>query len=291
MKKYFLIPLALVVILSGLIPVAHAQQSPNERVSQAFGAVNGCSGSQNPNGTCNLGYTPLEPIPGVNTASNLTTAGGFANLINALFKILISAGALLAVLSLTVGGVQYMVTGSAALKGKAIERVKASLWGILLIAAIWLILNTINPHLLDFNFNPCPPGSKSSVCTSIAKNNSPVSMSGNNNDSSASSLDAAVKQLNNDTPNPGQCEEAGLATGLLSPTSASSFTALGNAELRGASQLYYAARAAFWDTDVRNTNTPITDMYRAGATAYNSLNTANANFVAKCQGAGMLPQS
>lgn len=135
----------------------------------------GSSGTTNTNSVvtpcgdaCKLGYTPLEPIPGitpVNGTYDLTSAGGFSKLINALFKILITVGALLAVLSLTVGGVQYMTSSSVGNKTQGIDRAKASLWGILLIAGIWLILNTINPELLNFNFNPCPVGSNSANCS------------------------------------------------------------------------------------------------------------------------------
>jgi hypothetical protein len=147
------------------------------------------SGNSSPNGTapattnttntitpcgpkCNLGYTPLEPIPGLTTDTSgkydLTSATGFANLINAIFKILISGGALIAVLSLTIGGVQYMTANTMGNKKNGLDRAKASIYGILLIAAIYIILNTINPHLLSFNFNPCPVNS--STCSSISYN-------------------------------------------------------------------------------------------------------------------------
>ena len=121
---------------------------------------------------CNLGYTPLEPIPGLTTDTggkyDLTSSTGFANLISAVFKILISAGALLAVLSLTLGGVQYMTANSLGNKKNGLDRAKASIYGILLIAAIYIILNTLNPNLLKFNFNPCPVNN--ATCASINYN-------------------------------------------------------------------------------------------------------------------------
>lgn len=119
-------------------------------------------GTLNANGTCNLGYTPLEPIPGLSPTNgvwDLTSPAGFAAFINALFTILISAGALIAVLMLTLGGVQYMTSSSVGNKTAGLDRAKAALWGILLIAGIWLILNTINPQLLNFNFIACPGNS------------------------------------------------------------------------------------------------------------------------------------
>ncbi len=94
MKKY--LPLIVMVMLCAtFVPVTHAQ------------------------GT-NLGYTPLEPIPGLTT--DLTNSNNLPSIINAIFKILISIGALIAVLALTVGGIQYMTSSSAEMKTTGIEQ-------------------------------------------------------------------------------------------------------------------------------------------------------------------------
>ena len=111
----------------------------------------------------NLCYTPLEPLPGVDY-TNVVTPNGLGPIINIIFNIIIRVGALLAVLMLTIGGVQYMISGTAGGKNQGIARAKAALWGILLIAASWLILNTINPNLLSFNLNPCPGGVQGVNC-------------------------------------------------------------------------------------------------------------------------------
>ena len=90
---------------------------------------------------CNLGYTPLEPIPGVTQSNGTydpTQPGSLPGIINAIFRVLITAGALIAVLSLTIGGVQYMTSSSVGGKNIGLERAQAALWGILLIAATWL---------------------------------------------------------------------------------------------------------------------------------------------------------
>jgi hypothetical protein len=107
------------------------------------------------NGACNLGYTPLEPIPGFTVGTNLADPNNLPGLINLIFKILITVGALIAVLSLTIGGIQYMVSEVVQRKASALNRVRSSLWAILLIASVWLILNTVNPDLLKFTFSPC----------------------------------------------------------------------------------------------------------------------------------------
>ena len=156
MKKLLLIPLILSSLAFGVFPV-YAQ------TTNTTNTITPCGDN------CKLGYTPLEPIPGLTTDTNgkydLTTSTGFANLISAVFKILISGGALIAVLSLTIGGVQYMTANSLGNKKNGLDRAKASIYGILLIAAIYIILNTLNPNLLKFNFNPCPVNN--STCASI----------------------------------------------------------------------------------------------------------------------------
>ena len=54
---------------------------------------------------CDLGYTPLEPIPGVTTNTN-GGAMNFATLLGSIYKIAITIGALFSVLMLTVSGIR-----------------------------------------------------------------------------------------------------------------------------------------------------------------------------------------
>lgn len=102
---------------------------------------------------CNLGYTPLEPIPGFTSGT-----GGqgldFPSLLGNVYKIAITLGALFSVLMLTINGIRYMLSDVVTDKARAITRIKACLWGLLLIAVSWLILNTINPQLVKFTLNP-----------------------------------------------------------------------------------------------------------------------------------------
>lgn len=118
-----------------------ATQTPSSNVSTPCGDK------------CNLTYTPLEPLPNVDYSA-ITGAHGLSNLVNTIFTILIVVGALLAVLMLTIGGFEYMLANTVALKIKGREKATAALFGIVLIAAIWLILNTINPALLNVNLAP-----------------------------------------------------------------------------------------------------------------------------------------
>jgi hypothetical protein len=156
-------------------PGTPAYQAAQAQVpaAQAAAATTCPGGGQMVNGTtCNLGYTQLEPIPGLvsQTGAGLVNPNNLHNIINAIFKIIITVGALIAVLSLTLGGVQYMVSGSSGGKNAGRKRAEEALWAILLIAASWLILNTINPALLNFSLNPCPQGGTTCTITSSASN-------------------------------------------------------------------------------------------------------------------------
>jgi hypothetical protein len=121
---------------------------------------------------CNLGYVQLEPIPGIaltsgnnpNDPNSLINPNNLYKIINAIFTILITGGALMAVLSLTLGGIQYMTSASAGGKNSGIKRAQAAMWAMLLIAGTWLTLHTINPKLLTFSLNPCPNGVQGINC-------------------------------------------------------------------------------------------------------------------------------
>lgn len=114
---------------------------------------NQSSGSINPTG--NLDYIPLEPLPGV----NYDTEASFGSLLQGIFRILIGLGGLVAVLMLVLGGVAYMTSEAVDKTQRARERITAALWGLLLLISSVLILTTINPQLLRFDFIPGSSGS------------------------------------------------------------------------------------------------------------------------------------
>ena len=99
----------------------------------------------------NLSYTPLEPLLGID--SNPREAITLPTLLNGLFKLLITLGALFAVGTFVYGGITYMVSDIVHQKETARERMVAALWGLVLVIASVLILNTINPQLSVFNFS------------------------------------------------------------------------------------------------------------------------------------------
>ncbi|MFA5841615.1 MAG: pilin [Candidatus Paceibacterota bacterium] len=98
-------------------------------------------------------YTLLAPIPlsGGSGSDNSVQLGGevaFANYLNNAFKIGITIAILLAVIMIVIGGIQWMgesVFG----KESGKKKIQDALWGLVLALAIFLILNTINPDLVN----------------------------------------------------------------------------------------------------------------------------------------------
>jgi hypothetical protein len=98
-----------------------------------------------------------------------------ASFFNALFKTAIVVGAMLAILRLGYAGFIYMTTDSFGTIGNAKRIIGETVMGLLLLLATWLILNQINPQILNLNIlqnvrpsnpsgqspdarAPCPPG-------------------------------------------------------------------------------------------------------------------------------------
>lgn len=128
MKKTFLL-----IIVSCLLPVAvFAQESfaPTE-------------------------YELLVPLPGIETTegSGKTTAAAY---IPGLFALIIGIAGVLAVIKIIFGGIQYMSTDAFTGKSEAKATIQNALWGLLLAVSAWLILNTINPDLVNFDLNITP---------------------------------------------------------------------------------------------------------------------------------------
>lgn len=96
------------------------------------------------------GYVPLEPLPllGDGGAPVQTDVGGY---IQTLFRLAIGGATVLAVLLIVVGGIEYMASETVGGKGEATKRMQNAVWGFILAISSVLILETINPNLLNLN--------------------------------------------------------------------------------------------------------------------------------------------
>ena len=94
-------------------------------------------------------YVPLSPLPGASTQE--ISAGNVGSYLQTLFTIAISIAGVLAVLMIVIGGLEYLLSEAFTSKADAITRIQAALWGLIIILASVVILNTINPDLLNIN--------------------------------------------------------------------------------------------------------------------------------------------
>lgn len=95
------------------------------------------------------GYQLLEPLPGLSQAGGVS----FAQLLSVFFTLALSLSAAFAVVMITIGGVQYMLSDVPGTKSAGRERIRNAVYGLILVFGAWVIINTINPNLLLFNLN------------------------------------------------------------------------------------------------------------------------------------------
>lgn len=190
--------IAILFLLFGISPVSSAQSTTAE-CQQRYGqnyAYNQQSGTcvqrvlinnsgntaadnSGSNAFCKGGactYVPLEPLPtlpgcyGPNPPANCVNPStqSFASAMPSIFKLLIGAGALVAIIILVLGALTYMFSDIAGNKKRAIDRIRNAMWAIVLLLSSYLILYTVNPDLVmfkldlggtsNFDASPAAPG-------------------------------------------------------------------------------------------------------------------------------------
>lgn len=90
-------------------------------------------------------FVPLTGIPGV------TNQKDFGDFLNGAFKVGLAIAATLAVVMITIGGLEYMTTDSVNNKTEGKSKIQNAIIGLLIALLIWLILFTINPNLLNLD--------------------------------------------------------------------------------------------------------------------------------------------
>ncbi|MAQ76972.1 hypothetical protein CL684_00355 [Candidatus Campbellbacteria bacterium] len=106
-------------------------------------------------------YEFLSPIPGLGNITDPNdprrvavdvTTFKFEDYVNSLFQVALGLLMVLSVIMIVVAGVQYMTEESLTGKSNARTRITQALMGLVLGLSIYIILNTINPQLLQVNF-------------------------------------------------------------------------------------------------------------------------------------------
>jgi len=96
-------------------------------------------------------YVPLAPIPGT-TATN-GSGTNLSTYLTGMFKVGIAVAGVLTFLMIVWGGFTYLSTDAIMGKEEGKERIQRALGGLVLALGAYIILNTINPQLVNLNLN------------------------------------------------------------------------------------------------------------------------------------------
>jgi len=97
---------------------------------------------------------------------------GPTELLNALLAISVVVAAMLAVVMVAIGGFKYMTTDSVFAMGNAKEQIANAVIGLLIVLCAILILNTINPNIVNLRlFDPSSYGDSASSASTSGSNN------------------------------------------------------------------------------------------------------------------------
>ncbi|HAT68253.1 MAG: hypothetical protein A2481_03790 [Candidatus Yonathbacteria bacterium RIFOXYC2_FULL_47_9] len=101
-------------------------------------------------------YTPLASLP-IGPGGSEPATWTLSTYLSGAIKLLVASAGALAVVMLVIGGTQYVAAGiNPSAKGDAKERIGNALIGLILVLTSYLILNSIDPKLVQFNLT-LPP--------------------------------------------------------------------------------------------------------------------------------------
>src|SRR3989344_2455435 len=95
-------------------------------------------------------YTLLAPLPIIGESVDLTEnpSAAFGKYLNAMIKLIIGIAAVLAVVMIVIGGIEYMTSELISSKEAGRERITQAILGLLVALGAYALLNTINPSLM-----------------------------------------------------------------------------------------------------------------------------------------------
>lgn len=160
MRKY-LLHILILVALAGIFSPIQVEAVP-------------CTGLNTPPGCTDPNYHLLAPLPCENSTPgcvngkletfNPAQPNNFGAYLNMMIKIFIGVCAVLSVVMIIVGGLQYMTSELAHSKEAGKERILQAILGLIIALGAYALLYTINPDLLKSDINPpatnVPPSTK-----------------------------------------------------------------------------------------------------------------------------------
>ncbi len=105
-----------------------------------------------------LSYTPLAGLPGLPEGQPIDTSQScaFGNYLNIIFKAVIGICAVLALIMIVFGGIEYMTGGTASEKSGGKDKILNAILGLVILLGSYALLNTLNPQLLNVCLNLKP---------------------------------------------------------------------------------------------------------------------------------------
>src|SRR3989344_5179787 len=121
----------------------------------------------------NTTYQPLAPLPGLGDTiqtdsgckfdekgniipGSCTNPCPFGNYLNIIIKLVIGIAAVLAMVMIVMGGIEYMTSDLISSKEAGKDTIRNAILGLLIALGAYLILNTINPQLLSVCLDKLP---------------------------------------------------------------------------------------------------------------------------------------
>lgn len=145
MKKLLLIAL----IAVNMAGVAHADTAAPSSTAQPS------SGAATTQTSASGNFVPLAPIPGL-TQGVVANSSGLANFLNNLYKYLVGAAAILAVIMIIWGGLEISTKDSVSKKSDGKARITQAIFGLILVLSPVIVFSIINPSILNLSLN-LPP--------------------------------------------------------------------------------------------------------------------------------------
>lgn len=97
---------------------------------------------------CTEGFCPLACVQGSKLAVLYENDDSLANFFSNVFRLALTVGGVLAVFRIAWAGYLYMITDLWSSKERARETLRETVLGLLLLIAVYVILNQINPDIL-----------------------------------------------------------------------------------------------------------------------------------------------
>ena len=96
-------------------------------------------------------YQPLAGLPGLEKGKNFDTSQecAFGQYLNIIFKLIIGICAVLAMVMIVYGGIEYITGGAVSEKENGKATITNAILGIIIALGSYLLLNTLNPQLLN----------------------------------------------------------------------------------------------------------------------------------------------